>query len=146
MANNDFPFAVDNNGNLISRDTYKRDYSLTLAYALEEAYKQDNKSFDTLTAFSAHTIAAMIEASLIRIGNSFDKMGNHPDFKDSFFGCKSSTEWMLWNIESAIMAHSGIDDEFFDNYCPLITEHTDAIITAHPELREDEHESHWFED
>lgn len=122
----------------IGSDTYKRDYTLSFAYAIEEAYKKDPQGFDSLEAFAAHTIAAMIENALLRQGVNYNRLANNPDVKPAFFGCNSSAEWMLWNIESSITAHSGIDDEFCDAMAFFIDDYRAEIVKAHPEIQNDE--------
>lgn len=145
MADKDWKPAIDNWGRVIGDDTYRRDYSLTFAYAIEEAYKKDSKGYASIEEFAAHTIAEMVECCLLRKGKAYEMFAAKREASAAFGGCKSSTEYMLYCIESAIMAHSAIDDEFFDCYSPLIDKHSAAILAAHPELTEDAHESIWFE-
>lgn len=122
----------------------KRDYSLAYAYALEEAYKKDNQGFDTVEAFAAHTIGKFITEALMGKANTFNMLADNPTYKEAFFGCKSAIEFMLWNIESPIMLHSGLDDSFADSFGELIDNNAESIVNNHPEIMEDDNESFYF--
>lgn len=100
------------------------DFTPEFASALEEAYKKDNQGFESLEAFAAHTIAEMIETGLLRQANAFNTLAHKPEVAPAFFGCKNAVEWMLWNIESSIREHSGIDDFFADSIGLFIDEHS----------------------
>lgn len=136
--------AIDNFGRMIGNDTYERDYPLSLAYALEEAYKKDNAGFDSLEAFAANKIGNMIANSLIRKGKAYNMFANNPKTSAAYENYNSSVEYMLWNIHSAIMAHSGIDDEYFDEFAEFIDGHKVEVILKHPELVDNEDENYYF--
>lgn len=123
----------------------KRDYSLAFAYALEEAYKKDNQGFETVEAFAAHTISNFIAKALITKAETFNMLADIPTYKCNFFGCNSAIEYMLWNIQSPIMEHSGIEDNFADSFGELISNNAESILKSHPEVLEDESESFYFE-
>lgn len=118
------------------------EYTLSYAYALEEAFKKDNNGFDTVEAFAAHTIAAMIETALKGKADAFNRNQKRPNSAiSSYFkmrNCENAVQYMLFSIEMPLTVNSGINDEIADAFGELIDANADAIIEAHPEIVDSE--------